>query len=127
MRTRNVLLALCAACAFILALAAQLHAAPPPPKAYAIAEINVTNPVMYRKYIAAVSPIVAHFGGAYIVRAGRIVPVEGKAPAGRFIVIEFPSLVVARRFESSPEYRAIAPLRQRTSQSRIFLVEGAPR
>jgi phage-related protein len=47
------------------------------PKAYAIAEINVTDTEAYRQYIAAVSPIVEQFGGRYLVRAGTVVPIEG--------------------------------------------------
>jgi uncharacterized protein (DUF1330 family) len=118
LRTRSLLFSLVMVCT----VAATAHAAP---KAYAIAEVNVTDPVIYQKYIAAVSPVVAHFGGKYLVRAGRVVPLEGKAPTGRFIVIEFPSLAVAEQFESSPEYRAVAPLRLRSARSRLFLVEGA--
>jgi uncharacterized protein (DUF1330 family) len=124
-RKGRLVFALLASCASAFAFSAILRAASPVP-AYAVAEVNVTNSAMYRKYIAAVSPVVAHFGGKYIIRAGSIVPVEGKAPTGRFIVIEFPSLAVAQKFESSPEYRAIAPLRQRAATSRIFLIEGAP-
>ena len=96
------------------------------PKAYAIAEINVTDMQAYRQYIAAVSPIVEEFGGRYLVRAGTVVPIEGEAPTGRFIVIEFPSLAVAKAFEASPQYLKIAPLRQRASRGRVFLVEGSP-
>jgi len=121
LHTRSLLLLLYAVCISAVVPTAA-HAAP---KAYGIAEVNVTDPVMYQKYIAAVSPVVAHFGGKYLVRAGRVVPLEGKAPTGRFIVIEFPSLAVAQRFESSPEYRAVAPLRLRSARSRLFLVEGA--
>ena len=125
LRKRRLAFALLAACAWAFPFPAILCAASPAP-AYAVAEVNVTNSAMYRKYIAAVTPVVARFGGKYIIRAGNIVPVEGKAPTGRFIVIEFPSLAVAQKFESSPEYRAIAPLRQRAATSRIFLIEGAP-
>ena len=99
----------------------------PVPKAYAVAEITVTNPIAYKKYLAAVTPVVAQFGGRYLVRAGKIVPLEGQDPTGRFILIEFPSLAAAEKFESSPQYRAIAPLRQRAARTRLFLAEGAPR
>jgi uncharacterized protein (DUF1330 family) len=50
--------------------------------------------------------------------------VEGEAPAGRIVVIEFDSLAAARSFEDSPEYRAAAQLRQKAAQGRVFLVEG---
>lgn len=94
------------------------------PKGYAIAEINVTEPNAYRQYVNAVTPVVERFGGTYLVRAGTVVPVEGEAPTDRFVIIEFPSLAVAKAFEASPQYLEIAPLRQRASKSRLFLVEG---
>ncbi len=96
------------------------------PKAYAIAEINVTDPEAYKLYLAAVTPIVSRFEGKYLVRAGTVVPLEGEAPTGRVIVIEFPSLAIAKSFEASPQYLEIAPLRQKASRSRLFLVEGSP-
>jgi uncharacterized protein (DUF1330 family) len=111
----------------VFTAAAVLHAAPPAPKAYAIAEINVTDPVAYKKYLAAVTPVVQQFGGRYLVRAGKIVPLEGDAPTGRFVVIEFPSLAIAQEFESSPQYQTIVPLRRQAARSRLFLVEGSPK
>ena len=109
----------------VLSASTALHAQKPAPKAYAVAEITVTNPVAYKKYLAAVTPIVKQFGGTYLVRAGKIVPLEGRAPVGRFIIIQFPSLAAAEKFESSPQYRAIAPMRQRAARTRLFLAEGA--
>lgn len=110
----------------IIVVGKALCSPPVVPKAYAIAEINVTDPNAYEKYLHAVTPVVSHFGGKYLVRAGTVVPLEGEAPTGRVVVIEFPSLATAKSFESSAEYRAIAPLRQRASRSRLFLVEGTP-
>ncbi len=121
MKVRVRLVSICVLA--LLAGAAGLHAAPP--KGYAVAEIAVKNPVAYKKYLAAVTPVVTQFGGKYLVRAGRVIPLEGQAPAGRFIVIEFPSLAVAQQFEDSPQYKAIAPLRKKASRTRLFLVEGA--
>jgi uncharacterized protein (DUF1330 family) len=95
-----------------------------PPKGYAIAEITVTDPEAYKQYAAAVPAIAAKFGGKYIIRAGNVIPVEGQAPTGRFVVIEFPSMANAQAFEASPEYRAVAPIRQKASTGRLFLIEG---
>ncbi len=116
--------------AFVVVLASvvvgkALRSSTTAPKAYGIAEINVTDMQAYRQYIAAVSPIVEEYGGRYLVRAGTVVPIEGEAPSGRFIVIEFPSMAVAKAFEASPQYLKIAPLRQRASRGRVFLVEGS--
>lgn len=124
-QNRRPVLAGFVAVTLVVIATAVLHAAGPAPRGYAIAEINVTDPVAYKEYLAAVSPIVTQFGGKYLVRAGHIVPLEGEAPTGRFVVIEFPSLAIAQKFESSPQYQAIAPLRKHASRTRLFLVEGA--
>jgi uncharacterized protein (DUF1330 family) len=93
-------------------------------KAYVIGEVNVTDPQTYKSYAEKTSPIVAKFGGIYIARGGQTVPVEGAAPAGRIVVIEFPSLAAAKAFEASAEYLKVAPIRQRSSTGRFFIVEG---
>jgi uncharacterized protein (DUF1330 family) len=102
-----------------------LRAATIAPKGYVIAEITVTDPEAYKSYVAAVGPLVAHFGGKYVVRGGQIIAVEGDPPNGRFAVIEFDSLAAAKSFEDSPEYQAIAPLRRKSARSRVFLIEGS--
>ena len=94
------------------------------PKAYVIGEVNVTDPETYKTYAQKTSPIVAKFGGIYIARGGQTVPVEGAGPAGRIVVIEFPSLAAAKAFEASAEYLKVAPIRQRSSTGRFFIVEG---
>ena len=95
-------------------------------KAYVIGEVNVTDPQTYKSYAEKTSPIVAKFGGIYIARGGQTVPVEGVGPAGRIVVIEFPSLAAAKAFEASAEYLKVAPIRQRSSTGRFFIVEGTP-
>lgn len=99
-------------------------AVPKMPKAYVIGEVNVTDADTYKTYAAKTSPIVAKFGGIYIARGGQTVPVEGAGPAGRVVVIEFPSLAAAKAFEASAEYLKVAPIRQRSSTGRFFIVEG---
>jgi uncharacterized protein (DUF1330 family) len=101
-----------------------LQAATTAPKGYVIAEITVTDPEAYKQYAATVPPILAKFGGKYLVRGGQTVAEEGESPSGRIVVIEFNSLAAARSFEDSPEYQAVAPLRRKAARSRVFLVEG---
>jgi uncharacterized protein (DUF1330 family) len=132
MNKNNVVLALAAvilaATAFTLLPAATVATvATVAPKGYVIAEITVTDPEAYKQYAAAVPAIAAKFSGKYLVRAGQTVAVEGEPPSGRIVVIEFDSLAAARSFEDSPEYQAIAPLRQKAARSRVFLVEGIAR
>jgi uncharacterized protein (DUF1330 family) len=113
------------AAVILAALACSLiRAAALAPKGYVIAEITVTDAEAYKQYAAAVAPVVAKFGGKYIVRGGQTVAVEGDAPAGRIVVIEFVSLAAAQSFEDSAEYKAVAALRHKAARSRLFLVEG---
>ncbi|MFN7055714.1 DUF1330 domain-containing protein [Hyphomonas sp.] len=98
--------------------------APATPKGYVIAEIEVTDPEAYAAYVAAAGPLVAQYGGVYLVRGGRSASWEGAPPAGRLVVIEFPSFAAAEAFQVSPEYAAIAPIRRATAVSRLMVVEG---
>ena len=68
--------------------------------------------------------MIANHGGRFIVRGGEVAALEGDAPSGRVVVIEFPSLDAARAFYESPEYKELIPIRQSASSARFFLVEG---
>jgi uncharacterized protein (DUF1330 family) len=96
----------------------------PKPKGYVVAEINVTDLEGYRAYGEKAFPVIQQYGGKFLTRGGETVHVEGARPAERVMIIEFESFEQAKEFEYSKEYRDIAPLRHRTSESRIFLLEG---
>jgi len=91
---------------------------------YVIAQISVTDPVAYRDYVAAVTPVVAKFGGEYMVRGGRAETVEGTAPGERTVVIRFPSYQAARDWYFSDDYAGIKKMRQAASTSIQTLAEG---
>jgi len=91
---------------------------------YVIAQISVKDPEAYREYVAQVTPIVARFGGEYLVRGGKAETVEGAAPGERTVVIRFPSLQAARDWYSSPDYADTKKLRQAASTSVQTLAEG---
>ena len=97
------------------------------PKGYVVAEIAVTKPEAYEGYKTVVAPMIAGFGGTYLVRGGKTELREGDAPKGRFVVIEFPSFEAAQAFNDSPEYAAIKHLRSDNAVSRVIIVEGTAR
>jgi uncharacterized protein (DUF1330 family) len=84
----------------------------------------VTDPEAYKAYTTAVTPLIAKFGGTYLVRGGQTIAREGEPPKGRVAIIEFPSLAAAQAFQDSPEYAVVAPLRYKAATSRLYLVEG---
>jgi len=92
---------------------------------YVIAQITVTDPDAYKDYVAAVSPIVAKFGGEYLVRGGPAEHFEGESIGERTVVIRFPSVQAARDWYHSEEYAPVRAMRQRASSSLQTIVEGA--
>ena len=113
----------------LLAAAGGYAAAKPAksPKAYIIAEVQVTDAEVYKAYIPGAGAAVAKYGGKYLARGGRVEQLEGPPPAGRIAIVAFPSFDQAKAFYNSPEYQAVAPIRRRASQARFWLVEGLPR
>jgi len=92
--------------------------------AYMIVDIQVTDQEKYAQYVEAVRQVVDKHGGCYLVRGGMIFPRAGNWKPERMIVIEFDSRESVRRCLGSPEYRAIAPLREQSTISRAIIVEG---
>ena len=101
--------------------------AQPSAKGYVVAEIAVTDAAAYEDYKPKAAALVAKYGGRYLVRGGPVRPLEGANPAGRVAVVEFDSVAQALAFYTSREYQDAAKIRQRSSTSRFFIVEGAPR
>ena len=93
-------------------------------KAYLIAEIEVVDAAVYEDYKTEAAPIVAKYGGRYIVRGGPLTLVEGDSSKGRVVVIEFPNTTAAYAFVKSDEYRPVAEIRNAAAKSRIMIVEG---
>jgi uncharacterized protein (DUF1330 family) len=94
---------------------------------YVIIDIAVReqgNKTDYSKYIEKVRPMVERHGGRYLARGGKITPVTGGWNPERIILIEFPSARNVEQWWNSPEYKAIAGLRENATQARAIIVEG---
>lgn len=91
---------------------------------YLIANIEVTDPAGFEQYRAKVSPLIAQFGGRYIVRGGEVRNLEGSLPLRRLVILEFPSLEAAQRFYDSAEYQPLLKLRLASTKSDLVLAAG---
>jgi uncharacterized protein (DUF1330 family) len=91
---------------------------------YIIAEVQVTDPERYEEYRRQVEGTIAAYGGKYLVRGGQSEALEGNAPRGRLVVLEFASFERARAWYDSQEYAGPKALRQQTSTGRVILVDG---
>ena len=93
--------------------------------AYVIVDIEIHDAALYDDYRKRVPATVEKYGGKFCVRGGRVETLEGTWPLKRLVVLEFPSVVQARRWYDSPEYREPKALRFKTATTNLILVEGA--
>lgn len=126
MKSTRVLIAT-AVTTFVLGLGAgavieaqQVRAAP----AYVIAEVTVKDPLAFQKYSSQVPDTLKPYGGEFLVRGGRTLPLEGPAPGQRVVVIRFDSLGQAKGWYNSEAYSALRPIRQQAAEAHNFIVEG---
>jgi uncharacterized protein (DUF1330 family) len=86
-------------------------------------ELTVTDPVTYKTYADQVPATLALFGGQYVSR-GAPEAIVGGVPSPRIVVLEFPSRERALAWFHSPEFQAILAIRNRSSTSRVYFLEG---
>lgn len=99
---------------------------PDMPRAYYVAEFEPTVPGAIRPYSERVESTLKPFGGRFIARGGALEALEGPAPKGVVVIIEFDSLERAQAWYRSPAYEALKPIRQRAGTSRVYIIEGMP-
>jgi len=92
--------------------------------AYLIANVQVTDVEVYAEYRRQVPPVVAAYGGRFLVRGGALRRLEGDGELNRVVVIEFPSMAQLQSFYDSAEYRPLIGQRQKASRATLFAVEG---
>ena len=92
--------------------------------AYIVGDIKVLEPDAYQEYVAQAPAFIAKHGGTYLVRGGDTSIAEGEWQPERIVVIRFPSRENARALLDDPGYRAIARIRQGTTQSNLVIVDG---
>lgn len=108
-----------------IALAGTLAAwAQAPKKGYIIGMIDVTNPAQYAEYTKLTPALIDKFGGKFVARGGRTSALEGAAPGGRIVIIEYPSFERAQEFYNSAEYTEAKKKRAGAANVQFVLVEG---
>ena len=90
---------------------------------YLIIDSKMRDKEKYQQYIDQVLPIVTKYGGRYHVR-GENIRAFGSWRPERIIVIEFPTENHVHEWLTSPEYQAIASLREEGAETQAILVEG---
>jgi len=91
---------------------------------YLISTIDVRDPAGYEQYKKLVPPLLAKYGGRFLVRGGATEHKEGDWHPKRVVVVEFESMDKARAFYDSAEYTQAKRIRQQTSVGSVLFVEG---
>ncbi len=95
------------------------------PAAYLIVESQVTDPELFKRYMAAAPEAVKAFGGEYLVRGGRMHVLEGDWTPPRLTVLRFPDFDAAQAMYDSPAYTEARALRAgATAMFNMVIVEG---
>jgi uncharacterized protein (DUF1330 family) len=99
------------------------------PPGYVIAEVEKDpskpqDPLAMRRYAQGVPKSLVPFNGQYVVIDGKSQTLEGNAFKGFIVILRFDSVEKAREWYDSPTYRALRPLRQESTSSRLLLVKG---
>ena len=93
-------------------------------KGYLVANLDIKDQPTFQRYREQVVPLIARYGGRYIIRGGEVENLEGRLALKRLIVLEFPSIEAARSFYECPEYEAIKALRVQSTVSEVALISG---
>ena len=103
-----------------------LHAQAKPP-AYVVIDIaKMTDPEGFKAVTSspAAGPArLKELGGRYIIRSTTMTALDG-APSDRFVVLAFDSKEKAQGWADAPDIKAINAIRNKTTSSRSFIVEG---
>jgi uncharacterized protein (DUF1330 family) len=92
--------------------------------AYVIYLGDVIDPEGYERYKAEAAPSVVAVGGRYIVRGGEVDLLEGELPAGRTVVLEFPTRDAALEWYHGEAYSRARALREGAARATVYVVDG---
>ena len=99
-----------------------VHAAP----VYVVDEVEITDPAVYKIYVARQVPLIKSFGGRFVVQGGATNSIEGAPPAPRVVIYVFENAGQLQAWRDGPEENELIAMRDRSSHFRSFSVEGLP-
>lgn len=88
---------------------------------YVIALLDVFDTAAYEKYKAAAPPTIAAAGGRYLARGGESI-LEGTHDGRRVVILEFPSVEVARAWHQGHAYTEARKIRAACARNVTFLL-----
>jgi uncharacterized protein (DUF1330 family) len=91
---------------------------------YVVIHLGITDRHIYEKYCRAAPPIIQKYGGRYLANTEEITILAGDWQPQKTVLLEFENLKKIRDCFRSAEYRAIAPMREKSTVSNAFIING---
>ena len=92
--------------------------------AYWIAHQTITDPETFQTYVAPATEAVVAFGGRVLAVSDNAEVREGTAPDAMTVIVEFPSMEIARHCYESEAYQAVLPIRLASTRGSLYFIEG---
>ncbi len=92
--------------------------------AYIIVDVTITDPESYEEYKTYTPASIAAFGGKFVVRGGSVETLEGDWQPGRIVILEFPTVEIAKEWWNSEMYAPARAIRYRAAESKMIVVQG---
>ena len=90
---------------------------------FMIVEVMIRDRTVYDDYMGLIPAVIRQYRGEYVVRSSKVTPVAGGWAPDRIIVVRFDTLADLAACFGSPEYKALAVLREQSTATRSIVVE----
>ncbi len=91
---------------------------------YFVALINIHDPDRYEDYLDGFDAVFERYQGEVVAVEDQPRVLEGSWPAGRTVLIRFPSDDDLLRWYRSPEYQELATIRHAAADADIAVIHG---
>jgi len=89
-----------------------------------LVEIAVKDQALYDQYLRLIPAVIGQYKGRYVLRSSKITPNSGGWKPDRIILMEFDTLAELRACFASPEYKALGPMREKSTVTRTIVIEN---
>ena len=93
-------------------------------KGYWVARVNIDNTEAFKDYATRAKVAIEKFGGRYVTRVGKFFIIEGKHEFERNVIVEFPSVKIAKDCYNSSEYQEAKSFRIGKADFNAIIIEG---
>jgi uncharacterized protein (DUF1330 family) len=92
--------------------------------AYVISELEILNHEAFETYRGLAADSIEKYGGRYLVRGGPSELVEGQPAPKILVIVEFPTMEIAKEWYNSSAYGVALKVRGKALDRRLVFVQG---